>query len=308
MLLCCLSSAASYEPLDNRTWEHVVAHLTDISPNNTSDRGERDAKRLKELDYHKALETLLPLLSCGNPEILRLRVIDGIGRCGFREAIPAIEKIVSAPTETLGLRRLALNIGLRYMESDKAVDIAERYVDDKDEGMRRSAHWVLSDHGGNREIMILEKCLKTDRELRANILFALYGTGNEKVGHLVFKILDVQEVHTNTYIAWIYSEIMAQYRIPEASEVMFSLFSHESSRVKRNALVYFIRLPHVTAIPVMIKYLEDCNEPIYYDGTKGREDLYKILDLKGITDVQRSRLRDLLDKNSREYRRDRICR
>jgi HEAT repeat protein len=129
--------------------------------------GEKDGRRLKELDPKRAAAFLIPFLSKEvpyqwipflkkkRPYGLRAKAIGALGKSAFHDAIPELCAIALDTTDEAKLREQALYPGLAYMQHPAAIKTASALASDKLDRVRRSAFWVLANHGTDEAIDVL---------------------------------------------------------------------------------------------------------------------------------------------------------
>jgi hypothetical protein len=211
------------------------------------ERGYHDAARLKEIDHDRTLKLLLGWLPKEQPDYLRHRAIRCLGYNAFRESIPQIEAVIRNPKEAPELRCLAMNIGLRYMRVPKALDIAKEFAEHKNPGMRNAAYWVLSDYGNEKAWSVLRGALRTDRELRHELVYALHKSGDPEAGHVVYDAVQAQELEGNPALAWRYALVMKDHHITMAAPIVAQFVDSSDRMTKRYVTDYFVHNPSVLA-------------------------------------------------------------
>ena len=250
-------SAETFSPPDVRTWEEVTGHFIAYPGRETGD-GESDGRRLKELNPKRAAAFLLPFLAKDRPAGQRVKAIGALGWSSFREAVPNLSAIAEDPTEDEAIRVDALNPGLRYMKDPKAVKSATILAADKSERIRAAAYWVLSSHGTDDAVAVLEARLRAnDEPLLEKLIFALYYSEHRRAGRIIFDVvsfpdLPKDELHLNAYAI-----AMEKYRIPQAQANMLTIAQQPGVEFSAfYALRYFASFPREDVVPALIARIE----------------------------------------------------
>lgn len=244
-------------PPDTRSWDQVSADFVAHEAQNASGGGS-DGQRLKELDPKRAVAFLMPFLGKDRPFGLRVKAVNALGWSSSQEAIPALSAIALDPTEREQLRAEALNPGLRYMKSPEAVKTASLLATDKSSYVRSSAYWVLSDHGTDRAIEVLESRIKADdRPLLGQLMYALLYSKHQRAGKIVFDNVDFSQIQQDEKLLCAYSITMDRYRTFEAQENMLAV-ARQPTRPPSSyyALRYFAFFPCEDAATVLIAYVK----------------------------------------------------
>ena len=258
--------ACSFPP-DTRTWDEVAADF--VATEAKSPFNNDDGPRLKALDPKKALKFLLPYLGKQHPKGLRLKAIGALGDCAFQEASPALSAIAKDVSEDEDLRGGSLNPGLRYMKSPAAVETAAAVADDKSRYVRISAYWVLSEHGSDRALGVLEKRIQSkglsEVELE-NLINALYYSKSGCAGKIIFSNCDFSTLPNDENLLSSYARIMMEFRIPDAQQTMLRIAKMPGRELKtRYALCYFKSFPREDVVPTLIEYINKHNSEGLYD-------------------------------------------
>lgn len=254
-------------PPDTRTWDEVTADFVATEAKSPFNNG--DGPRLKALDPQKALKFLLPYLGKQHLKGLRMKAIGALGDCAFQEAIPALSAIAKDVAEDDELRGGSLNPGLRYMKSPVAVEAAASVAEDKSRYVRTSAYWVLSEHGSDRAVSVLEKRIQTkglsEYELD-NLINALYYSKSRRAGKIIFSNCDFSTLPNNENLLCSYARIMMEFRIPDAQQTMLRIVKMPGRELKtRYALCYFKSFPREDVVPTLIAYINKHNSEGLYD-------------------------------------------
>ncbi len=273
LVLMFLGSASNglseLAPPDTRSWEQGTADFIAQKAQHPND-GIYDGQRLKELDSKRAVTFLMPLLAKKQPIELRIKAVGALGWMSFQEAIPALSAIAKDATENEDIRVAALNPGLRYMKNLKAEQTAAALAVNKSELIRAAAYWVLSQHGTDSAIDVLEACLRAStKALDRDLIRALSLSKHKRAGKIIFDHCDFAALRGDEQLLWEYSMAMEQCRPPEAQQNMLSLakqLTHPSSAYC--ALLYFGSLPRDDVVPALLAYIEsdkrglDVYEPV----------------------------------------------
>jgi len=284
--LIATAAFASELPPDKRSWEQVTADFVAREVKFTND-GDYDGRRLKELDPKRAAAFLIPFLAKEQPLGMRVKAIGALGWSSFHEAIPALSAIALDPTDNEAIRARVLNPGLRYMRHPEAVKTAAALANDKSDGIRSGALWVLSDHGTDDAIDVLAARLRAnDKPLITQLIFALTFSKHRRAGKIIFDLVDFSALPHDERHLHAYSIAMEEYRIPEAQANMFVIAQQPERPLSAYyALRYFSTFPREAVVPALVAYIE---------ANKSVSDLYdtvtEFIKSRQITDESKAKL------------------
>ena len=242
---------------DTRSWAQVTDDFVAREAQHANE-GSRDGCRLKKLDPKRALTFLMPFLAKDRPLGLRVKAIGALGWSSLQDAVPALSVIAKDATESEQVRAMALNPGLRYMKSPEAVKTASSLAADQSKSIRGSAYWVLSDHGTDSAIEVLESRLRSnDRPLLKQLMYALAFSKHPRAGKIVFDLVDFPAIQHDEELLTAYSITMAQYSIAEAQQNMLDVAQQPGRPLSSYyALCYFGSFPSEAVASVLIAYIE----------------------------------------------------
>lgn len=247
-----IALAISYAPPDERSWDEVVATFTLVDPEQPN--GERDGSRLKELDPKRAASFIIPFLSKSQPRLLRIKAITACG-VGLQECVPALSAIARDPSEEEWLRSQALNFGLRNVQHPDAIRTAIDLVEDKSLQVRRSAYWVLAEHGTDEAVAVLVKRLRAkDLPLTRDLIYTFLTSKRPDASKIVFENCVLKDLPPDALGA--YAEVMRTSFFPPAEEAMFSLLPGADWPLQARVLAYFSAFPREDVVPYLIKHIE----------------------------------------------------
>ncbi len=259
ILLCSAETAfcLSIAPPDKRTWEQVTADFIAREGQHAND-GDYDGRRLKELDPKRAVSFLMPFLAKDCSFGLRVKAIGALGWSSFKEAVPALCAIAKDATDNEEVRAEALNPGLRYMKNPQAVETAASLAEDNSVRIRGSAYWVLSDHGTDKAVAVLEARLRSnDRPLFRQLIYALAFSKHPRAGQIVFDNCAFSTLQPDEELLRAYSIAMESYHVPEAQQNMLTVAQQPGHPLSAYyALRYFSAFPRQDVVPALIARIE----------------------------------------------------
>ena len=276
---------------DRRTWEQVVESFLDNEAGDPVD-GERDGRRLLELDRRKAVTFLKEHLDRSHSLGIRRKAIWALGGCSVAEAFPEFASIARDEKENRLIRAAALSPGLRYMKRQDAVDIAASLMNSPDGNIRRSAYLVLSEHGTDQCVRLLQQALNRQEDL-VGLVGAIAGTNNPKAGKIVFDAVDLDSAMKDRELLRSYVRAMVAYKVKEAIPLMFRLTDHEDNIVALNAIQFFREYPQEELVPRLVGFVLREDNPL---GHSVYDTFLSFLNSPNISSASKEKLRNIMKR------------
>ncbi|MCE9612326.1 MAG: HEAT repeat domain-containing protein [Chthoniobacter sp.] len=256
-LIATTGLATTYARSDTRSWDQVTADFI-AHPGHFAIDGERDGRRLKELDLKRAVAFLIPFLAKTQPDGLRVKAIGALGWSSFHEAIPALSAIALDVADKEAIRAQALNPGLRYMKHPEALKTATALIADASPSIRSGALWVLSGHGTDEAVDLLAARLRAnDKPLLDKLMCALYFSKHPRAGKLVFTSVDFSTIPREERYLHAYALTLDGYPVPGAQQNMLIIAQQPGQPLSSYyALRYFRAFPCEDVVPALVACIE----------------------------------------------------
>jgi len=219
--------------------------------------------RLKKLDEKRSRLLLVRLLAPGQPAAMREKAIETLGYGAFTKAIPEIVAIAANTNEEDMLRYDAVNLGLRFMKDERAVDAAISFLHDRSRNVRLGALIALGGNGTDKAIRVLKQCLESGEE-RFHVIGALAETRNPVAGKIVFDLCPIESL-SDASIACQYCGAMWACKVPEAQGTILTLMKRTdfdrqtATYVNEMAIWYFADFPRAEVSPFLLPYFGGTN-------------------------------------------------